>query len=370
MKTCILNSTALQEFTKEKKIQPFKVKQILYEIFKNQNIKFEDMTTLSKELRTDMEERFNVVPLESDKILEDKETTKIWFKTTDGHIIESVIIYHRQARKYRVNNKPKLNRITLCISSQIWCPVNCLFCVTGKLGFTRNLTREEIIWQVLFANNYIKNKLGKKEDWTLNAVRNIVFMGMWEPMLNYDNVKKAIEIMLQQDRLSLSRKHITISTAGFPEWIRKLIKDDIQVWLAISLHSADQSTREKIMPIAKAVKMDDLMSSIKEYVHATGNRIFYEYILIKWITDTKDQATKLINLLKNQLAHVNLIPYNENPAIDLKESEEKTISEFKNALENWWLTVTVRDSMWRKVKSACWQLGYQKIKEDKDNKKY
>lgn len=370
MKQCILNSTALQEFAKEKKIQPFKIKQILYEIFKNQNIKFEDMTTLSKDLRSDLDELFSVVPLEADKILEDKETTKIWFKTADGHIIESVIIYHRQARKYRVNNKPKLNRITLCISSQIWCPVNCLFCVTGKLGFTRNLTREEIIWQILFANNYIKNKLGKKEDWTLNAVRNVVFMWMGEPMLNYENVKKSIEMMLQQDRLSLSRKHVTISTAGFPEWIRKLIKDDIQVWLAISLHSADQATREKIMPIAKAVKLEDLMASIKEYVHATGNRIFYEYILIKWITDTKEQATKLINLLKNQLAHVNLIPYNENPAIDLKESEEKTISEFKNTLENWWLTVTVRDSMWRKVKSACWQLGYQKIKEDKDNKKY
>lgn len=369
MQNCILNNSSLEAFTKEEKLQPFKVKQILFEIFKSQNINFDDMTTLSKELRQELNESFSVVPLKADKILEDKETTKIWFKTQDGHVIESVIIYHRQARKYRVNNKPKLNRITLCISSQIGCPVNCFFCVTWKLWFTRNLSREEIIWQILFANNYIKNKLWKKEDWTLNAVRNVVFMWMWEPMLNYDNVKKSIEIMLQQDRLSLSRKHITISTAGFPEWIRKLIKDNIEVWLAISLHSADQKTRERIMPIAKAVKLDELMSSIKEYVHATGNRIFYEYILIKWITDTKDQAEKLVKLLKFEFAHVNLIPYNENPAIDLKESDEKTIAEFKEILESWWLTVTVRDSMWRKVKSACWQLGYQKIKDDKKNKK-
>lgn len=130
-------------------------------------------------------------------------------------MIEAVIIYHRQDEKYNKNDEEKLNRITLCISSQVGCPINCVFCVTGKLGFKRNLTRDEMISQILFANNYIKQKFGKQEDGSLYSVRNVVFMGMGEPLLNYDNVKKAIEIMLRQEAgFSLSRRHITISTAG------------------------------------------------------------------------------------------------------------------------------------------------------------
>ena len=137
-------------------------------------------------------------------------------------MIEAVIIYHRQDEKYNKNDdtgKPsagkKLNRITLCISSQVGCPMGCLFCVTGKLGFKRNLTRDEMISQIFYANNYIKNKFGKQDDGTLYGVRNVVFMGMGEPLLNYENVKKAIEIMLRQEAgFSLSRRHITISTAG------------------------------------------------------------------------------------------------------------------------------------------------------------
>lgn len=130
-------------------------------------------------------------------------------------MIEAVILYHRQDEKYNKNNKEKLNRITLCISSQVGCPMNCMFCVTGKLGFKRNLTRDEMISQIFFANNYIKEKFGKQEDGTLYGVRNVVFMGMGEPLLNYENTKKAIEIMLRQEAgLSLSKRHITISTAG------------------------------------------------------------------------------------------------------------------------------------------------------------
>lgn len=130
-------------------------------------------------------------------------------------MIEAVILYHRQDEKYNKNDEEKLNRITLCISSQVGCPINCSFCVTGKLGFKRNLTWDEMISQVLYANNYIKKKFGKQEDGSLYSVRNIVFMGMGEPLLNYDNVKKAIEIMLRQEAgFSLSRRHITISTAG------------------------------------------------------------------------------------------------------------------------------------------------------------
>lgn len=367
MKPVLFDDDAIANYVKEKKIQPFKVKQIFYEIYKNQNIEFDDMTTISKELRADLAERFVPISLEASKIKEDKQTTKIWFTTHDGHLIESVIIYHRQPAKHVKNNTPKINRITLCISSQVGCPVNCLFCVTGKLGFTRNLTRDEIISQVLYANNYIKKKFGKKDDNTLHAVRNVVFMGMGEPLLNYENMRHSIQVMLQQDRLSLGKRHITISTAGIIPGIKRMVSDMIDVKLAISLHAPNQELRQKIMPIARTFKLNDLMHSIDEYVKATKNRIFYEYIMIKDVTDKPELAKQLCNLLRGRLAHVNLIPYNTNPAIKLDESDVKTIREFQVILEKFWITTTVRDSMGRSLKSACWQLWFEKVREKEEN---
>lgn len=389
MNPSILSEDSFQAYAKEHKLQPFRVKQVFYEIYKNQNIEFSEMTTLSKELRQDLDEKFCVIPFSVTNVLEDENTTKIWLQTTDGHLIEVVILYHWDTHELHEGNKGakenkgwkdflsnhsdlsslsnpnenKLNRITLCISSQVGCPMNCLFCVTGKLGLKRNLTVEEIIWQVLYANNYIKNKFGKKDDGTLYGVRNVVFMWMGEPLLNYDNMKKAIELMLPQERLSLSRRHITISTAGIIPGIRKLIEDNIPVKLAISLHAPNQELRNQLMPIAKKYPLDELMKTIDDYVQATDNRIFYEYIMIKWVTDKPELAKELAKLLRWRLAHVNLIAYNMNPAIDLEESSKTQMYKFKEILENEWITVTVRASMGREGKGACGQLGYEKVNE-------
>jgi len=364
MKSSILDIKKVQEFAKEHKLQPFRVKQIYHEIFKNQNIEFSEMTTLSKELRDQLDQYFFVSSLKIDKIMEDDNTTKVGFRTQDGHIIESVILSHRAKRW-----NEKLNRITLCISSQIGCPINCLFCVTWKMGFKRNLTRDEIISQILVANHLIKQKMWKKSDQTLFGVRNVVFMWMGEPLLNYENVRKSIEIMLRQEAgLSLSKRHITISTAGIIPWIQQLIKDDIQVKLAISLHAPNQTLRDQLMPIAKAYPLDALMKVIDQYVRVSDNRIFYEYIMIKNVTDKPELAQQLAALLKGKLAHINLIPYNANPLIKLQESDETTIRKFQETLEKLHMTVTVRDSMGRKVKSACWQLGYEAVqKKDEDD---
>lgn len=363
----VFDDKALSIYAKDHKLQPFRVKQVFYELYKNQNISRDEMTTLSKDLKLELQSNFRLLSLEVDKLLEDKQTTKIAFRTHDGHIVETVIIYHRQPSQHVKDNKPKINRITLCISSQVGCPVNCLFCVTGKLGFTRNLSWDEIISQVLFANHYIKEKFGKKEDNTRHAVRNVVFMGMGEPLINYDEVKHACEIMLQQDRLSLSKRHITISTAGIIPGIEQMIKDKLDVKLAISLHAPNQTLREKLMPIAKSFPLPKLMSAIDAYVKATDNRIFYEYIMIKNYTDKPELARELAQLLRGRLAHVNLIPYNSNPAISLDESDMATIREFQRTLEYGGVTVTVRDSMGRSVKSACGQLGFEKVKEKEKN---
>lgn len=365
MKNNILDSQKLEEFRKKLKLQPFRIKQIYHEIFKQSQIDFENITNLSKELRTQLKEEFDILPFSLDKMLDNDDTTKFSFKTYDDKIIETVIMYHHHDQSWK---KRKLNRITLCVSSQIGCPIWCLFCITGKLGFSRNLDYIEIVGQLLFANNFIKNKLGKKEDWTNWQVRNVVFMWMWEPLLNYDNVMKSVKTMLDQNWFSLSKRHITISTCGIIPKIQQLIDDGITVKLAISLHSPDQSLREKLMPVCKNYKIDELMKMIDKYIYATDNRIFWEYIMIRWITDKIELAHWLGNLLRWRLAHVNLISYNENPAIDFKESENTTIAEFKKIVESYWVTVTNRQSMGRDKKWACWQLGYESllIPEDED----
>ena len=360
----LFNQENLEIWAKEHKIPQFKVKQIFFELFKNQRIERDEMTTLSNQLKDELKWEFTPISLECTETVEADTTTKFAFKTEDWYTVEAILMYHWQDEKYIKNGKRKLNRITLCISSQIGCPVNCLFCVTGKLWFTRNLRRDEIISQVLYANAYVFKRFWKKEDWTRWWVRNVVFMWMWEPLLNYDEVKKAVEIMLQQDRFSLWRRHVTISTAGIIPWIERLIEDKLDVKLAVSLHAPNQILREKIMPIAKRYKLEELMETIDRYVEATDNRIFYEYIMIAWITDKPELADELVELLWNRLAHVNLIPYNANPVIDLKESDEKSIQNFKRILEKGWVTVTVRESMWRDAKWACGQLGYERVKRN------
>ena len=294
----LFDTERVQSRAKQHQLQPFKVKQIFFELFKNQHIHWEEMTTLSKDLKSQLAEEFQILSLEMEQTIEAEDTTKFAFKTHDGHIVEAILMFHWQDEKYSVSGKKKLNRITLCLSSQVGCPVNCLFCVTGKLGFRRNLTREEMISQVLYANWYVKRRFGKKEDGTNWGVRNVVFMGMGEPLLNYDEVLKSVEVMLAQDRLSLGRRHVTISTSGIIPGIKRLIEDKVEVKLAVSLHAPNQSLRNQIMPIAKAYPLDKLMQVIDEYVEATNNRIFYEYIMIRGITDTPELARELAELLK------------------------------------------------------------------------
>ncbi|MEF2175830.1 MAG: 23S rRNA (adenine(2503)-C(2))-methyltransferase RlmN [Candidatus Absconditabacteria bacterium] len=359
IKKSILNDIELEEFRKEFKIQPYRLKQIVYEIYNNCKISFDEMTTLSKEFRLQLNERFDIIPFKLDKIIESGDTTKFSFLTSDGHIIESVLMFHTHDKGDHI----KLNRITQCLSTQIGCPIGCKFCVTGMMGITRNLNTNEIIGQILFANNYVANKFGKKLDGTLRKVRNVVFMGMGEPLLNYDNLMSSIQIMLEQTKLSLSRRHITISTVGIIPGIKKLIEDKSQVRLAISLHSADQNIRENLIPVAKKYTLSELKDVLGDYLAKTGIRLFYEYIMIDSVTDSIQQANQLVKFIGNHDVHVNLIAYNENPASDYKESSKDNIDNFKEVLIKNNILVTVRGSLGRESKGACGQLGYDFLHE-------
>lgn len=356
----ILDAEALEEFRKKHKLQPFRIKQIYREIFHNFEKDFDNMTTLSKELREQLKEEFDIVSLQMESTIEDDETTKFLFKTADGEVMESVLMYHFHTEQ-RTEEK-KLNRITLCISSQVGCNVWCIFCVTWKMGLKKNLSREEIISQVIYANNYVKEKYGKKEDGTWYSIRNVVFMGMGEPMLNYPAVKKACFYMTDSNYYMLSRKRVTISTSGVLPPMQQFIDDDMPVSLAFSLHSANQALREELVPtIAKHYTLDKLMAVIDQYTEKTGNKVFYEYVMIKDKNDSKELAHECWKLLAWRLAHLNLIPYNQNPAIDLEESSDARIKKFKDIVESYKVPVTVRQNMWRKAKSACGQLGYENI---------
>jgi len=204
---------------------------------------------------------------------------------------------------------------------------------------------EEMLGQILYANYYIKKRFGKKEDGTLYGVRNIVFMGMGEPLLNYDNLKKLFPYLLEQQKLSLSRRHITISTVGIVPMIEKMIEDEVTVMLAVSLHAPNQKLREQLIPFAKMYSLDRLMEVLDKYVKVTDNRIFYEYIMIKDVTDSLALADQLGTLLQGKFVHLNLIPYNENPLTEYVESTRNQIYRFKERVESHGVTVTIRDSM-------------------------
>lgn len=377
----LFDPQALQEYLKQHKIPSFRAKQIHQAIYKEALLDIDDMTTLSKDLRKQLWQDFLLNTFTLKEKVEWPETTKFLFELADGKIIETVLMYHRHVKpayeeeikqrkilrswtNHDISPKThKLNRITICISSQVGCAVGCIFCVTWKLWFKKNLPREEIILQILYANAYIKEKFGKKADGTRNKVRNVVFMGMGEPMLNYDNMVKAIEVMLDQKCLWLSKRHITISTSWVANKIRQLVDDQIDVRLALSLHAPNQELRQELIPmIARRWDIESLMETIDYYTKSTGNRLFYEYIMIKDKTDTLPIAKQLWILLKKRNAHVNLIPYNENPAMpDLATSHFKQILLFKKEVEKHGVTVTVRDTLGRDVKWACGQLGYEVI---------
>ena len=378
----LFDSEALETYLKEHKVPSFRKKQILQAIYKESILDIDEITTLSKDLRESLKDEFVINDFTLKDMIEWPETTKFLFELADGKIIETVLMYHRHVKpEFEKELKQRkilrswtkhdvwpethtLNRITICISSQVWCAVGCIFCVTGKLWFKKNLPRQEIILQIIYANSYIQKKFGKKEDKTRWRVRNVVFMGMGEPMLNYDHMVSSIAVMLDQSAgFGLSKRHITISTSWVADKIRQLIDDKIDVRLALSLHAPNQALRKELIPmIARRRDLDELMETIDYYTNKTWNRLFYEYIMIKDKTDTIEIGHQLGKLLKYRNAHVNLIPYNENPAMpDLETSDYKQILAFKRTVESHEVTVTVRDTLGRDVKWACGQLWYEVI---------
>ncbi|MCK9272830.1 23S rRNA (adenine(2503)-C(2))-methyltransferase RlmN [Candidatus Gracilibacteria bacterium] len=323
----------------------FRYAQIENAIYKNFITNYDDISTISNKSKELLRENcfFTSLLVESQVTSDSGQTTKILFKTTDGLFIEAVIMRHLSGRN------------TLCVSSQAGCPMGCSFCATGKLGLQRNLEFYEIVDQIMEAV-LILHREGKN-------LRNIVYMGMGEPFLNYPNVKKSIEIACKQTKFDFSSRRVTISTCGIISGIKQFGHDFPQTSLAISLHAPNDELRSKIMPVNITYPLSFLMKALDDYTALTNKRIFYEYIMIGGINDSLENARELAKLLEGKLAHVNFIPYNPGEGVNssgYSAASKKRIQEFQQILEKVGIPSTIRHTMGDDIDAACGQLALKK----------
>ncbi|MCX7796967.1 MAG: 23S rRNA (adenine(2503)-C(2))-methyltransferase RlmN [bacterium] len=310
--------------------EPYRAQQILDWIYDKAIPDFYSMSNLPKELRNFLSDNFSVLPFEPLSYIRDEDTVKFLFKTKDDLTFESVLIFHH-------------NRVTVCLSSQIGCPIRCKFCATGD-SFHRNLTYEEIIGQYIFAKGYIRRD-----------IRGIVFMGMGEPFLNEENVYKTIDTLIS--KIKISPRHITISTSGIPQGIENLSLRKPNVRLAFSIWTPDEEKRKLLVPLANKYKLDDILKSLRKYVSVTGNRISVEYTLLKGINDSLNDAYKLVKLFSDIPVFFNVILYNpkDRPTEIYRTSIEEA-QRFVDLLKSLGKEAYLRISKGLKISGACGQL--------------
>jgi len=328
----------LEDFFNALNEKKFHAKQVYDWLWKKHVNRFDQMTNISLPLRDQLSHDFTFRALQSAIIQSSSDgTRKFGFKTDDNLIVEGVLI-------------PSNDRTTACISSQAGCALNCLFCATGKLKLQRDLTGGEMFDQVVEIEKTAKKITGKK-------LSNIVLMGMGEPLLNYENVKTAIERISSENGLGYSTSRITISTAGIVKMIRKLADDKMTCHLAISLHTADHFKRDQIMPINKSNPLDELSAAIKYFHQKTGIRVSYEYLLMKDFNDTLKDARQFAEFCKISPCKINLIEYNEVDGSPFKRSIPERTHSFKEFLESRNLVVNLRKSRGADIDAACGQLA-------------
>jgi len=334
----------LDKLNKILKNEPaYRIKQAYAFIFKDLVDNWDKATNLPSDLRQKLNKEF---PLDINaKVLEakTKESQKALLTLDDDSKIETVLLKHEDGRN------------TVCVSSQVGCPLGCLFCATGKMGFERNLSEWEIVQQVLFFSRELK-KRGER-------VSNLVFMGMGEPFLNYDNVMSAIKLLNDKDSLNIGARHISISTIGITEGIKKLASEKLQINLAISLHAPNNELRGKIVPMNQEYPLESIFKIVDLYMQKTNRQVMFEYLLINDFNDSQSEAMELIDLLKKlnkSLFVINLISY--NPTQGFKPSPNWKIKEFKDVLIRSKIKVTERHRFGQDIKAACGQLAGESCK--------
>lgn len=322
----------------------FRAEQIFKWLFVEKVKSFDEMTNLSLELREKLKQNYDICNFSIVRKLVSKDgTIKYLFGLDDGNAIESVLMEYHFGR-------------SVCVSTQIGCKMGCKFCASTGIKFVRSLSAGEIVEQIIA----IEQDTGEK-------VSNVVFMGIGEPMDNFDNVIKAIEILNNPKGLNIGARHISVSTSGIVPKIYEFADKNIQCTLSISLHSADNDVRSQMMPINNAYNIQELMKACRYYIEKTNKRISFEYALAKDNNDNLKDAQKLVDLLDGMLCHVNLIPINKIENGNYSKSSMENIIKFRDYLNDHGITATIRRELGSDINAACGQLRRQNLKNEENN---
>jgi 23S rRNA (adenine2503-C2)-methyltransferase len=337
---CDLTYQDIVSLMKEQGEKEFHARQLMDWVYTKGVLAWDLMSNLSKQLRQKLSSLFYLPVLHLVRIQDssDLETFKFLWKLRDGRLVESVLICSG-------------NRRTVCVSSQVGCPAKCSFCASGKQGFLRNLRPAEIVEQVLQINSWL---MARGE-----YVSHVVYMGMGEPLKNYDAVMTSIRLISDPDLFNLSQRRITISTVGIVEGIKRLSNEGLKINLVLSLHAPNQKIRIKIIPYARKYPLETIMEAVDEYSKKTKRDITYEYTLIAGINDHPDHAHELAHLLRGKQCSVNLIPYNPVAGLKLSRPSKKVIKHFRSVLFGSRIVNTCRYTKGDDIAAACGQLALQ-----------
>lgn len=339
-----MNFESVKEYIKSAGLPNFRIAQVRDAVYKHGITSWEEATSLPAQIRQDLAEKYPILSFKVSKMVFSKadKAAKALLTLQDGRQIETVLL------------KPQ-DTWSVCVSSQVGCPLHCSFCSTGKMGFRRDLTDEEIADQVLMWYQYVrKEKLGER-------ISSVVFMGMGEPLLNYLNVVKAAQTLSNPDYLNIGARHISVSTAGIADKLHKLAVDLPQANLAVSLHNADDAERSKLMPINRRFNLEELQKAVEEYIAMTGRQVFLEYAVLENVNSRPEHIRKLAKWIygikDNYLIHVNLIACNLGRGM---KTDDKVVKDFAAAVKAMGIGVTIRKSMGNDVLAACGQLAANK----------
>ena len=337
-----LSEDQIIEFFEKKGFDSYRGRQVYEWIWRKSCYSFDEMTNISKDLRDVLDNHFVINHIQVDKIQKSFDgTIKNAVKLHDDHTVESVLI-------------PTDDRTTACVSSQVGCSLDCKFCATSKLKRMRNLNPDEIYDQVVTINDQSLKYFNR-------PLSNIVYMGMGEPLMNYNNLIKSIEKISSDKGLNMSQKRIVVSTSGIPKMIKKLADENLKVNLALSLHSAIEETRNKIMPFSKKFSLDEIKESLIYWYSKTKRKITFEYIVWKDINDSIEHIIALVNYCKLIPSKVNLIEYNSIGDQNFESANQNMINLYKDILEKNRITVTVRRSRGKDIDAACGQLANKSL---------
>ncbi len=339
-----LSFDELEDYAKTQSLPSYRAKQIWEGLYKQCWQDSDEFTNLPVAMRNQLDQDFSFTALDVRVALnsKDRQTTKTLYALEDGNLIETVLMLYD-------------DRATVCVSSQAGCALGCTFCATGQMGLRRNLTTGEIIEQILRFARQMKDQ-GKD-------LTNVVFMGMGEPFHNYDAVMQAIDRLNDSTGFNMGARRFTVSTVGLVPGIKRYTKEQRQSGLAISLHAAEDKLRSEMIPVNKRYPIQDLIAACQDYLANGGRRITFEWALIEGVNDTPEQAHKLANLIKGMNTHVNVIPLNPTRGYAGKRSSRERVSSFREIIESYGISCTVRVRRGIDIMAGCGQLAESNLVE-------